>query len=421
MPDHRLAGRLTPVARLSLSNLAAQLSEQVALAAAPLVAVLLLGADAGATGMLQTAQTLPFLLLSIPVGLLVDRFARRRLMVGAELLRAAALGLVLGLLLTQRLTLESLALLGFIGAVGTVCYSVAAPALIPDLVERARLAGANRAQELGRSLAYAAGPAVGGAMVGILGGAATYALAAAISLLAAVMLARLPEPPVAARPHRNLRAELVEGLRFVARDSCLRPTLLTAIVFNTAWFVLQGVFVAYAALSLRLGPVAIGATMSLYGSGMIAGALLMPALSRRLAFGRTLLIGPFCGLAAAILILATLWLPSATIVGASFFLFGAGPTVWVIATMTLRQAVPPPAMLGRVSALIMTATFGARPLGAALGAYLALDYGIAAPLWAAAAGFLLQFAIIAAASVSRLAELPAPAEPSAPPAVRAPA
>jgi MFS family permease len=74
--------------RLAWSNLAAQSAEQIGLAAAPLVAVLALGAGTGATGLLQTGQTLPFLLLSIPAGVLADRMSRRRLMAGAEGLRA---------------------------------------------------------------------------------------------------------------------------------------------------------------------------------------------------------------------------------------------------------------------------------------------------------------------------------------------
>src|SRR5437773_8357134 len=83
--------------RLAWSNLAAQSAEQIGLAAAPIVAVLALGAGAGATGLLQTAQTLPFLLLSIPAGVLADRASRRRLMAGAEALRALSLAGVLTL------------------------------------------------------------------------------------------------------------------------------------------------------------------------------------------------------------------------------------------------------------------------------------------------------------------------------------
>src|SRR5438309_2779352 len=84
--------------RLAWSNLAAQSAEQVALAAAPIVAVLLLGAGEGQTGLLQTALTLPFVLLAIPAGLLADRFSRRWLMTGAEVLRALALLAILAAL-----------------------------------------------------------------------------------------------------------------------------------------------------------------------------------------------------------------------------------------------------------------------------------------------------------------------------------
>ena len=83
-----------------------------------------------------------------------------------------------------------------------------------------------------------------------------------------------------------------------------------------------------------------------------------------------------------------------------------GPILWSIVTMTLRQAVTPNAMLGRVSALIMTATFGARPVGAAIGAFVALNLGAGACLAVAAAGFLVQLLIVASSQLPRLRELP---------------
>src|SRR5258707_2834530 len=81
--------------RLAWSNLAAQSAEQIALAAAPIVAVLLLGVGEGQTGLLQTALTLPFILFAIPAGLLADRISRRWLMAGLEGLRATAPGGIL--------------------------------------------------------------------------------------------------------------------------------------------------------------------------------------------------------------------------------------------------------------------------------------------------------------------------------------
>ncbi|KAG1246632.1 hypothetical protein G6F68_014557 [Rhizopus microsporus] len=92
-------------------------------------AVLALGATAAQTGYLQTAQTLPFLLLSLPAGVLADRMSRRALMTAAECVRAASLLGLLALLWMGGLGLGWLAALGFLGAVGTVAYNVAAPAL----------------------------------------------------------------------------------------------------------------------------------------------------------------------------------------------------------------------------------------------------------------------------------------------------
>src|SRR3954469_5036098 len=120
--------------RLAWSNLVAQSAEQIALAAAPIIAVLTLGVGEGQTGLLQTALTLPFVLFAVPAGLLADRISRRALMAGAEALRAAALAAIVLLLALGALNLPLLALLGFAAVCGTVVYSVAAPALVPSLV-----------------------------------------------------------------------------------------------------------------------------------------------------------------------------------------------------------------------------------------------------------------------------------------------
>src|SRR5271168_35625 len=111
LPDSQLPSTFN---RLAWSNLAAQSAEQVALAAAPIVAVLLLGVGEGQTGLLQTALTLPFILFAIPAGLLADHISRRWLMAGAEGFRAMALSTILILIWLGLLTMPLLALLGFV-------------------------------------------------------------------------------------------------------------------------------------------------------------------------------------------------------------------------------------------------------------------------------------------------------------------
>lgn len=399
-----------PVAfnRLAWSNLAAQIAAQISLAAPPIVAVLALGAGAGETGLLRAAQTLPFLLLAIPAGILADRTSRRRLMACAEALRMASLLSILILTYLDLLTLPLLAALGFIGATGTVAYSVSAPSLIPALVLRTQLAAANSRLELDRSVAFVAGPALGGLFVGGVSAGPTYAIATTLSGIAVVFLLSLKEPARQPVPKRTPLAELNEGARFVLTHQLLRPILFTAVFFNIAFFVLQAIYVPYAHRHLRLSADAIGITLALYGAGMVAGALLADTIMRRMSFGRVILIGPFMGLAASLVMAVTIWIPNPLIAGLSFFLIGMGPMLWTISSTTLRQVVTPDAMLGRVSALITTATWGARPIWAAIGAIVGSSISLPACLLVAVIGFVTQAIVIAISAPARLTTLPEP-------------
>jgi predicted MFS family arabinose efflux permease len=404
--DERAASRLPgEFTRLAWSNLLAQSAEQIGLAAAPIVSVLALGAGAGATGLLQTAQTLPYLVLAIPAGVLADRASRRRVMAGAEALRALALLGVLVALQARLLTLPLLAVLGFAGACGTVAYSVTAPALVPSLVPASMLPVANGRLELARTLAFAGGPALAGVLVSGMGGSLAFALAAALSACAVVLLARLPEPTRPARAPRHVLHELREGAAFIMFHPLLRPVFLTQFVFNAAFFVMQAVYVPYAVYRLGLSAFGVGLTLAAYGVGMVVGALLAPRLMRALPFGVVVALGPVSGFAAAVAMLLTIWLPTGRLAAFSFFLVGIGPIVWVISTATLRQIVTPSGLLGRVSAIGMTAT-GARPLGAALGALVGGLYGAETCLVVAAFGFLLQAGIILTSSVLPLQRQP---------------
>ena len=379
--------------RLAWSNLAAQSAEQIALAAAPIVAVVLLGVGEGQTGLLQTALTLPFVLFAIPAGLLADRFSRRRLMAGSEALRAAALLTILGLIGFGLLTLPLLALLGFVAVCGTVAYSVAAPALVPSLVSPRELPAANARIELARTVAFACGPAIGGFLVGWLGAGPAFGFAAALSVIAVVLLSGIYEPVRTPAPRRHPLQEIREGAAFVLHHPLLRPVFVTQFIFNTAWFLLLAVFVPYAVRRLGLSASGVGTTLAMFGVGMVLGALLATRLMRRLAFGAVIALGPVTGLVAACVMALTTFIPSPWLAGLSFFLLGAGPILWVISTTTLRQSVTPPHLLGRVSAINIM-SYGARPLGAALGAVVGGIYGAEVCLYLAVAIFAAQALVI---------------------------
>lgn len=392
--------------RLAWSNLAAQSAEQIGLAAAPIFAVLALGAGAGEAGLLQTAQTLPFLLVSIPAGVLADRLSRPRLLVGTEALRTASLLIIVALAASGLLNLDLLALLGFVGACGTVTYSVTTPALIPGLVKAEGLSRANAKIELARTAAFAAGPALGGALVGWTGATAAFAWASALSLCAVLLLSGVREPQRATGPRRHLLQEIREGAGFVFSHALLLPVFVTQFIFNVAFFILYSAYVPHALNWLHLSASEVGITLGIYGVGMVIGALCAARIMHSLPFGIVVAIGPVVGLIGSLLMALTIWAPSFTLAGLGLFLLGVGPILWVISTTTLRQTVTPPALLGRVSAINIVA-YGARPIGAAIGAIIGGIYNAQVCLIVAVLAFALQAAVILLSRVPRLVKQPA--------------
>jgi predicted MFS family arabinose efflux permease len=391
--------------RLAWSNLSAQSAEQIALAAAPIVAVLTLGVGEGQTGLLQTALTLPFILFAIPAGLLTDRMSRRVLMAGAEALRAVALAAVLGTLWLGLLTLPLLAFLGFVAVCGTVVYSVAAPALVPSLVTAEQLPAANARIELARTVAFASGPALGGVLVGWVGAAPAFGFAAALSAVAVVLLSGIFEPARNATARRHPLQDIKEGASFVLHHTLLRPIFITQFIFNTGSFLVLAVFVPYAVRHLSLSATGVGTTLAMYGVGMVVGALLATRVMKRLAFGTVIGLGPVTGFVAAVVMALTTIVPASILAGLSFFLLGAGPILWVISTTTLRQSVTPPRLLGRVSAINIL-SYGARPLGSAIGALVGGLYGAEACLYLAVAIFGAQALVILLSPAVALARQP---------------
>ncbi len=400
-------GSLSPAfLRLAWSNLAAQGAEQIGLAAAPIFAVLALGAGAGEAGLLQTAQTLPFLLVSIPAGLLADRVSRSRLMAAAEALRTVSLLCIVALAAARLLTLPLLALLGFVGACGTVAYSVTTPALVPSLVGARALPRANARIELARTSAFAAGPALGGALVGWMGATPSFACAAGLSLCAVILLAGVAEPPRPVASRRRLLHELREGAGFVFGHALLLPVFVTQFIFNVGFFILYAAYVPHALQWLHLTASEVGMTLGVYGVGMTVGAMGATRVLRALPFGVVVAIGPVAGLAGSLLMALTIWAPSASLAALAFFLLGVGPIVWVVSTTTLRQTVTPRDLMGRVSA-INVVSYGARPIGAAIGAVVGGAYGAETCLVVAVVAFALQACVILLSPVPRVVELPA--------------
>lgn len=392
--------------RLAWSNLLAQAAEQLSLAAVPMVAVLLLKAGPGEIGFLASIQSLPFLLLAMPLGLLADRMSRKRLMVLAESLRALALAVLLLVLLTDQVSIASLAVVGFMAAVGTVAFSVAAPSLVPALVGADDLARANGRLELARSTAFAAGPALAGALIAWTGASAAFVLSGMLSVSAVLCLRGIREPVRAAVAPRHPLLELKDGAQWVWRSDLLRPIMFTSIAWNISWFMLQAAYVPYAMNDLSLNASGVGITLATYGVGMMLGALLAPRVVAALPFGQAILLGPYFSVLAAMTMALSLYWPQGWLAALSYFFFGVGPIIWTITSTTLRQTVTPRDMIGRVTSINIVVSTGARPLGAALGGWVGVNWPVSVSLWMVVLGFGVQAIIISASRVRTLKRLP---------------
>ena len=383
----------------------AQSAEQLTLAAVPIVAVLLLQAGPGEIGIIAAVQSLPFLLFSIPLGLLADRMSRKRLMLMSEVLRVCALMVLIVAMLLERISVPLLACVGFLAAVGTVGFSVSAPSLVPALVGSQQLAQANGRLELARSMAFAGGPALAGALIAWMGASTSFVLSLMLSLAALGFLRQIQEPIRQAAPDRHPWLELKDGAHFVASSHLLRPILLTSIAWNISWFVLQAIYVPYAIRTLSMGSSEVGLTMACYGVGMIAGSLLASRIVSMMPFGQAILLGPFFSVAAACVMALTHWFPSVLVAGFAYFLFGFGPIIWTITSTTLRQTVTPNPMMGRVTAINIVAGTGARPLGALLGGFVGEMGSDLASLLVVVAGFSVQAILITLSKVRSLKSL----------------
>jgi predicted MFS family arabinose efflux permease len=276
---------------------------------------------------------------------------------------------------------------------------------IPTLVPRTALAKANGKMELARSTAFAAGPAVAGAIVSWVGATPTFSVAALLSTAAIILLLQVHDTQPRNTFKRDVLSDLKQGMQFIWGHEFMRPILFTSIAWNIAWFVLQAAYIPYAIRVLGLSSSQVGVTMAAYGIGMITGALLAARVIKFLPFGKAILVGPWFSVVASTVMLSTLAFPSGYLAGLSFFLFGAGPILWTITSTTLRQTVTPPDLLGRVGSMMLTVNFGIRPIGAALGAFIGANWGEPACLAVSLAAFIVQSLVITFSAVRSLKSL----------------
>lgn len=382
-----------------------QAADQIALAALPVTAILVLGAGPGLVGALVAAQTAAWLLVSLPAGVLVDRLPRR-----AVLMAALALSLAGALAAFAAAAFDQVALLGaaaFLAASGTVTFVLVQIGLMPQMVAQAGLPRANARVELARATASAAAPFVVGFLATRVSPLAGYPLAAILACAALVCAARLhfeALPGQAARP--PVLAAIAEGARFVVADPLLRAIGLCAVFWNFAFVALIAVFVPFALGQLGTDVAGAGLAQGINGLGMIAGAAAAPFIFARVQPRVVLLFGPLSSALGAVLMALSPAFGGLAMAALAFGLIGFGPMLWLVMQTSVRQIVTPPLLMGRVTATIQVAIYGVRPLGALAGGGVAQAFGLEAALGLVAAAFAASAVVSLASPLARLVAMP---------------
>ena len=378
----------------------------------PLIAVVSLHATPFAVGALAAAEWAPWLLIGLPAGVWVDRSRCRPLMIWCDVLRALFIGSVPVAAAFGVLAMGQLFAVAFATGLATVLFQVAYQAYLPQLVERASLGEANAKLQGTNAAAQFAGPGVGGLLVQAV--RAPYALVAdaasyVVSVIALLGIRAREEPKTPAPS--SLRADILEGARYVAADPILRVMTIAPALSNICFSGYEAINVLFLVRAVHLAPSGVGLLIGLVSLGSVFGALLARPVGRRFGTSRatwlvTLLTTPF-----------GLLIPLTTRgAGLTFFIAGnvvmfAGVLVYNVTIGGFRQAYCPPALLGRVVASMRFVLFGTIPIGALLAGGLAGSIGIRPALWILLSANLVT-GLIMAGPLWRMRDLP-----DAPPAM----
>jgi MFS family permease len=389
-PDHRLG---LPYWQLWSASSLSNLADGLVKVALPLVAITLTDSPGLVSGV-TLAVTLPWLLFALPAGALADRVDRRIAMVTANVVRAIgvavlAVAVALGLESSPAAIWALYAVALLLGTAETI-YDTCAQSILPQVVARDQLPRAN-----GRLLAAEltanefVGPPLGGLLVAA-GVAAAFATPSALwaAAVGTLLLLRGSFAVPRTEERTTVRADVVEGLRYLWRHRLLRTLAAMTGLFNFATNATFAVFVLYAVgphSTMGLTEVTFGLLFATIAAGNLIGALLADPIIRRLGRSRSLFLGILGGVG-TVGIAAVTTIP--LVIATAFLIGGFTNALWNVVAVSLRQRITPDRILGRINSSYRLVAWGTRPLGAAAGGLLGELLGLRA-VFAIAAALIL--------------------------------
>jgi len=434
---------------------------QVSQIAIPFIAAVVLKASAGEVGLLTTIEFLPFILFTLPAGVWVDRFPKRRILVIGDLGRAMMLISIPIASALGSLTIWQLYLVGFVNGAMTVFFDVADQSFLPTILKRDELVEGNARLQISQSSAQILGQPVGGGLVALLTapvavlidaasyvGSATLILwirltssgatatgrrsdglqaAEAAAAEAAAVEATAPDaeaglPPSAgaaiaaeasaehpAAPTDDggsMRSQIMAGLRYIGHHRFLANIAASTATSNLFSNIAFAILPVYLYRTLGLSPATVGAIGGIGGAGVLIGALIASRAAASLGVGRVIVGSLLIG--AVSFLLVPLAPPELAFwfVATAFFVGGLTGVVYNVNQVSLRQAITPEHFLGRMNATMRFLVWGTIPIGSLIGAGLSEVIGVHTTIWVGASLGVLSFVPVFLSPVRSLRTIP---------------
>jgi MFS family permease len=413
-PFDLLTGRLSrhgTFRRLLLGQVGSAFGGQIGALAIPTIAIVGLHAGAMEVGILAALPWLPGLILGIPIGVFIDRVPRRAVMIGAEAGRWLVLAPLALVVLAHAVTLLHLYAAALLtGVLGTV-FDIAYQSFMPSTLAEDELLSANSTVDVVKAPALVGGPAAAGFLLSSIGPAAGLLANAGGSAASLVSLLAISDPTTDQKPGAKatgVLADLRDGVLLVARSPVLRAIATAGGVSNLGVFMFGSVSLLFAYRHLHLSPLLVGVVFAIGNLGYLFGAAVAPLWVRELGLGRTLALSQlFLAISLFATPLAIFTMP-VVLFAAAELLQNVTSEVFNLNQVSLRQAITPRALLGRMNATVRVGIVGAIPLGTLLGGYLGTTLGVVPTMVIGAAITLLAPLFVLAGPLIKVRTLARP-------------